>query len=401
MKIRSLSVLILPFQVKAIFSKYGNLFIKVNVNETQLPCFAIIIKTCGIKVWQKNCVQLHWASLSSFQFLSGFKMLKFNNFQAAMMALLPLTAILTYQSVSYVNFAAHTPVKLSQMAFHQFYLANTTLCGNHDFFFITSIHANSSYPAYKVNLSVCNVSHGYHDISHDLPRPNISYNSRMIETSPDISTFHHKLQNLTTIQTNTIEFLNAFIYSVLVLFILCHVSILLVDIVFVSLNFCFNSPRTKPNVLTKLLSGEQNPFSLNVFVHDTGMILVDDFCSQSVFNSILISIISITYIIALCYCFPEKSKHVFHFVSKHLVVLAHTVYEKFLVTDQMNFGLFVNLMGTAKFFLSVYFFKSVLFIRLLPNYLMKITGNETDFADTFRWSKRLTDCVTDEYFYML
>ena len=53
-------------------------------------------------------------------------MFKFNHFQAAMMALLLLIAMVTYQSVNYVNLAGHTPFKLSQMAFHQFYLANTT-----------------------------------------------------------------------------------------------------------------------------------------------------------------------------------------------------------------------------------------------------------------------------------
>ena len=52
-------------------------------------------------------------------------MIKFNHFQAAMMALLLPIAMVTNQSVNYVNLAEHTPFKLSQMAFRQFYLANT------------------------------------------------------------------------------------------------------------------------------------------------------------------------------------------------------------------------------------------------------------------------------------
>ena len=52
-------------------------------------------------------------------------MIKFNHFQAAMMALLLPIAMVTYQSVNYGNLAGHTPFKLSQMAFRQFYLANT------------------------------------------------------------------------------------------------------------------------------------------------------------------------------------------------------------------------------------------------------------------------------------
>ena len=43
-----------------------------------------------------------------------------------MMALLLLIAMVTYQSVNYVNLVGHTPFKLSQLAFRQFYLANTT-----------------------------------------------------------------------------------------------------------------------------------------------------------------------------------------------------------------------------------------------------------------------------------
>ena len=106
--------------------------------------------------------------------------------------------------------------------------------------------------------------------------------------------------------------------------------------------FCFNSLKIKPNVHAKLLSVKQNPFSLSVFVHSTGMILLDDFCSQSVFNSILISIISIPYILALCYCFPEKRNHVFHFVSNALVVLAHTIYENFWPLTRRTLGFLVN-----------------------------------------------------------
>ena len=37
-------------------------------------------------------------------------MIKFNHFQAAMMALLPLIAMVTYQSINYVNLAGHTPL---------------------------------------------------------------------------------------------------------------------------------------------------------------------------------------------------------------------------------------------------------------------------------------------------
>ena len=37
-------------------------------------------------------------------------MIKFNHFQAAMMALLPLIAMVTYQSINYVNLAGHTTV---------------------------------------------------------------------------------------------------------------------------------------------------------------------------------------------------------------------------------------------------------------------------------------------------
>ena len=51
-------------------------------------------------------------------------MIKFNHFQAAMMALVLLIAMVTYQSVNYVNLTGHTPLKVSQMTFHQFYLAN-------------------------------------------------------------------------------------------------------------------------------------------------------------------------------------------------------------------------------------------------------------------------------------
>ena len=37
-------------------------------------------------------------------------MIKFNHFQAAMMALLPLIAMVTYRSINYVNLAGHTLV---------------------------------------------------------------------------------------------------------------------------------------------------------------------------------------------------------------------------------------------------------------------------------------------------
>ena len=37
-------------------------------------------------------------------------MIKFSHFQAAMMALLPLIAMVTYQSINYVNLAGHTPL---------------------------------------------------------------------------------------------------------------------------------------------------------------------------------------------------------------------------------------------------------------------------------------------------
>ena len=37
-------------------------------------------------------------------------MIRFNHFQAAMMALLPLIATVTYQSINYVNLAGHTPL---------------------------------------------------------------------------------------------------------------------------------------------------------------------------------------------------------------------------------------------------------------------------------------------------
>ena len=37
-------------------------------------------------------------------------MIKFNHFQAAMMALLPLIAMVTYQSINYVNLAGQPPL---------------------------------------------------------------------------------------------------------------------------------------------------------------------------------------------------------------------------------------------------------------------------------------------------
>ena len=104
---------------------------------------------------------------------------------------------------------------------------------------------------------------------------------------------------------------NAFIYSCLVLFSLCHISILVITVTFVLLDKFFSSYRNLV-VQTRQRKNKTNHSTLNV-PGGIASLLFSKMLHHSkvLFNCLVALFTTVPYLVGICCCYPDKSNEIF------------------------------------------------------------------------------------------
>ena len=103
---------------------------------------------------------------------------------------------------------------------------------------------------------------------------------------------------------------NPFIYSCLVLLSLCHISILVTTVMFVLLDTFFSSYRNLV-VQTRQCNSKTNHSSLNVPEDIVSLLSSPKLHhSEVLFNCLVALLTTVPYLVAICCCYPDKSKEI-------------------------------------------------------------------------------------------
>ena len=160
-------------------------------------------------------------------------------------------------------------------------------------------------------------------VNHETPKINLSFKTNLIGTDYENLTYSKP-------QTNLLDILNGCLYSILTLYVLYHMAILILTVVFVSLNLCFNTSR-KQSIKS---SRKKALLYCNVSsIFDCLQLITDHSYGNLIFNGMMIIIIVVPYTIGICYCFRDKVKQMFDINYDQLKVLIQSVYEKWLTCD--------------------------------------------------------------------
>ena len=101
----------------------------------------------------------------------------------------------------------------------------------------------------------------------------------------------------------------AFIYSCLVLFSLCHISILVITVTFVLLDTFFSSYRNLV-VQTCQRKHKTNGSTVNVSGIIASLLFSPKLHHSKVFNCLVALFTIVPYLVGICCCYPDKSKEI-------------------------------------------------------------------------------------------
>ena len=160
-------------------------------------------------------------------------------------------------------------------------------------------------------------------------------------------------------KADVIELINGCIYSVLVLFILWHISILILTFVFFSLDFCFNSIRKRQNN-QKVHCQSTSPFGL------IEMLIPDKiFHSDTNFFCLMTVIITLPYFLGVCCHYHDESKQVMTRITSELIALFQTVSKQWSISGKPNLTSVWYAIDSMKLLSALSFLKAKTEIQLL------------------------------------
>ena len=151
---------------------------------------------------------------------------------------------------------------------------------------------------------------------------------------------------------NIIDMINGCIYSCIVLHAMFHVVFLLIGSIFVFLNYCFDSPKSKKCL--QLFSMRKKSVDLTDIFYIIDRYLVPDSVkschSKSMFNFVLALIIIIPYCIGLYCCFREESKKFCFTLAKSFTMKVQQWLFSGIVNEKFIAGLSQMLMLASKLY---------------------------------------------------
>ena len=178
--------------------------------------------------------------------------------------------VLIFRASGFVlDWLSHMPIKLTKES-------NDT----HNF-----LNSYSGFPDHLTSI----FSHCHHSTMSD--PPNMGYESKM-NTPVQIT-----------------DLANAFIYSCLVLFSLCYISILAITVTFVLLDTFFSSYRNLV-VQTRQCKHKTNGSTVNVTGDITSLLFFPKLHHLEVFNCLVALFTTVPYLVGICCCYPDKRKEI-------------------------------------------------------------------------------------------
>ena len=159
---------------------------------------------------------------------------------------------------------------------------------------------------------------------------------------------------------------NAFIYSCLVLFSLCHISILVITVTFVLLDTFFSSYRNLV-VQTRQHKHKTNGSTVNVSGDIASLSFSPKLHHSKVFNCLVALFTIVPYLFGICCCYPDKSKEILVSIVNQLRWFSQILDKEWVFREKV--ALAKNLFGTVQFVTSVHILKAKFFMQLLINSL--------------------------------
>ena len=159
---------------------------------------------------------------------------------------------------------------------------------------------------------------------------------------------------------------NAFIYSCLALFSLCHISILVITVTFVLLDTFFSSYRNLV-VQTRQHKHKTNGSTVNVSGDIASLLFSPKLHHSKVFNCLVALFTIVPYLVGICCCYPDKSKEILISIVNQLGWFSQILDKEWVFREKV--ALAKNLFGTVQFVTSVHILKAKFFMQLLINSL--------------------------------
>ena len=234
--------------------------------------------------------------------LSG---LQSSSIRLVLMLLIPIILI------SMLGWFNHKPIKLPSVSYHHFPDSNLSVTA--------LVKTVSLQKSYRTDLSQAQVL-CFDQTINKIPGLAFSFSVKYAGTSLE----RHACHKFRT-QEHIIDLINGSIFSLLTLFVLVHISILIVNIVYVLLDMCFDSNKSKYtcNKLSPQFfqNGTKNTNTILTYSECIEMLLPFNLHDSNVkFNCLMAVIIIVPYIVGICRHFPNQSKDIFIIAVRKLIV---------------------------------------------------------------------------------
>ena len=182
--------------------------------------------------------------------------------------------------------------------------------------------------------------------------------------------------------------INGSIFSLLTLFALVHISILIVNIVFVLLDMCFDSNKSKYtcNKLSPQFfqNGTKNTNTILTYSECIEMLLPVNLHDSNVkFNCLVAVIIIVPYIVGICCHFPNQSKEIFIIAVRKLIVFLQTVNELWIFNGRFSISSLESLVHVVKLVVTVLFLKAKAFLQLSASQCSSCLGMPNSLGDLY------------------
>ena len=163
-------------------------------------------------------------------------------------------------------------------------------------------------------------------------------------------------------QEHIIDLINRSIFSLLTLFVLVHISILIVNIVFVLLDMWFDSNKSEYTCYKLspqfFQNGTKNTNTILTYSECTEMLSPVNLHDSNVkFNCLMAVIIIVSYMVGICCHFPNQSKEIFIIAVRKLVVFLQTVNELWIFNGRFSLLSLESLVHVVKLVVTVFFGK--------------------------------------------